>query len=300
MTTTRGRALWAVLALAAAVAASASEVKLPYRGLTLNASLELAPGKSVRDGVVMITHGMLAHSGMELIATLQQLLKEKGRSSLAINLSLGVNDRHGMYECAHPHTHRHMDALDEIGAWLGWLEGQGVRQVALLGHSQGGNQTARFAAERDSALVSRVVLLAPATWDEAKVAKGYEARYKRPLKPLLERAQALVSAGKGETRLERTGFLYCPEATVTAASFVAYYAPEPRRDTPVLLPRIAKPVLVIAASNDEVVTDLPEKAAPRADGKRVQFKVIDGADHFFRDLYAEDAVEAINAFLSAP
>jgi len=33
------------------------------------------------------------------------------------------------------------------------------------------------------------------------------------------------------------------------------------------------------------------------DGKRAQFKVIEGADHFFRDLYAEDAVDVITPFL---
>ena len=38
--------------------------------------------------------------------------------------------------------------------------------------------------------------------------------------------------------------------------------------------------------------------ASLADGKRVQMKVIDGADHFFRDLNADDAVEAIDAFLN--
>ena len=51
-----------------------------------------------------------------------------------------------MYDCATPHTHRHADAVEEIGAWLGWLQSQGVAKVALLGHSRGGNQTARFAA----------------------------------------------------------------------------------------------------------------------------------------------------------
>lgn len=280
-----------------APATQAGEVKITHQGLTLNANLELAPGKTVADGVMLVTHGMLAHGGMELIAALQGLLKEKGWSSLAINLGLGVSNRKGMYDCAQPHTHRHADALDEIGLWLSWLEGQGAKSVVLLGHSQGGNQTARFVSERDRPTVSAVVLLAPATWDEQKAAKGYEARYKQPLKPILERAQALVAAGKGGTQFERTGFLYCADATVTAESFVAYYAPDTRRDTPSLLPKITKPVLVVAASQDEIISDLPARAAAHADGKRVQLKVIEGADHFFRDLYAEDAVEAIAAFL---
>lgn len=287
------------LAGVASASARAEEVKIPFRGLTMVGNLELAAGKQPKDGMLLITHGTLAHGGMEIIAKLQETFKEKGRSSLAINLSLGLSERRGMYECPTPHTHRYGDALDEIGAWMAWLGTKGVKEVVLMGHSLGGNQTARYAAERDTARIRSVVLLAPATYDEKRAAAGYEQRYKVPLKSVLDKAQSLARAGKGETRLTDTDFLYCPKATVTAASFVSYYTPDPQRDTPALLPRIPKPVLVVAASNDETITDLVEKARPRADGKRVQLKVIDGADHFFRDLYAEDAVDVIVAFLGA-
>jgi pimeloyl-ACP methyl ester carboxylesterase len=204
-----------------------------------------------------------------------------------------------MYECAVPHRHRHEDALDEIGAWLEWLKGKGVKKAVLLGHSRGGNQTAWYAAERDHALVTAVVLYAPATWDAAKEAQGYEKRYKKPLKPVLDKAEALVKAGKGATLLEHTDFLYCPDTKVSAGSFASYYRNDTRRDTPTLLPKIKKPVLVVVAGNDEAVTDLPQKVPPHVDGKRVQMKVVDGADHFFRDLYADDAVDATEAFLAS-
>lgn len=38
--------------------------------------------------------------------------------------------------------------------------------------------------------------------------------------------------------------------------------------------------------------------APLADGTRVQMKVIEGSDHTFRDLYTDDAVDTIIAFLA--
>lgn len=75
------------------------------------------------------------------------------------------------------------------------------------------------------------------------------------------------------------------------------YEPSPRLDTPALLSRIAKPVLVLVAGGDEIVVDLDKKVAPRVDGKRVQMKMVENADHFFRDLYADEAVEAIDLFL---
>lgn len=291
------RCVSAVALGCAAVAVEAKEVTLRHKGLTLNANLELAAGKKLTDGAILITHGTLAHRGMETIVYLQNLLKEKGYNTLAINLSLGLDNRHDMYDCKVTHRHRHADAADEIGAWMDWLKKQGTKRVAVMGHSRGGAQTALYAVERDNPLVKAVVLYAPATRDPAKDAAGYHERYKKPLAPLLEQAQTLVKAGKGSTVLEHTDLLYCPDTSVTADAFVSYYEPDPRQDTPTLIPKIKKPTLVVVAGNDEVVVGLDKKVAPLADGKRVQMKVVDGADHFFRDLYADDAVEMTVAFL---
>lgn len=140
--------------------ANADEIKLEHAGLTLNANLSPAQDDWQSGTVFLITHGTLAHNGMEIIATLQGLLADQGITSLAPTLSLGLDDRHGMYDCAVPHTHKHTDALDEIGVWLGWLKQQGVKQVVLVGHSRGGNQTAWFAAERMDPAVKGVLLIA--------------------------------------------------------------------------------------------------------------------------------------------
>lgn len=268
----------------AAIAVEAKEVTLSHKGLTLNANLELAAGKKLAAGVILITHGTLAHRGMETISYLQNLLKEKGYNTLAINLSLGLDNRHDMYDCKVTHRHRHTDAAGEIGVWMDWLRKQGAKRVAVMGHSRGGAQTALYMAEHDNPLVKAVVLYAPAMSDPAKEAAGYQQRYKKSLAPLLEKAQALVKEGKGGTVLEHTDLLYCPDTAVTAESFVSYYGPDPRLDTPYLIPKIKKPTLVVVAGNDEVVVGLDKKVAPLADGKRVQMKVIDSADHFFRDL----------------
>ena len=279
----------------AAGIAHADELTLPYKGLTLNANLELAPGKTPADGVILITHAGLAHRGMELYVYLQKLFKERGYNTLAINLSLGLNNRHGMYDCQVTHRHRYTDAADEIGAWVDWLQKQGVKHVVLLGHSRGGAETALYAVEQDNPLVQAVVLLAPDT-RETNDAAAYQKSYKKPLAPLLEKAQKLVKEGQGGTVLEHIDLLYCPDTSVTADTFVSYDGPDPRLDTAYLIPKIRKPTLVVIAGSDEVVVN-DQKFAPLADGKRVQIKVIEGAGHFFRDLNADDAVDAINAFL---
>ena len=287
------------IALAASTAtAEAKEVTLAHNGLTLNANLELAAGKQIADGAILITHAGLAHGRMETIAYLQQLLAESGYSTLAITLSLGVNDRHGMFDCKATHRHHFADAATEIGVWVDWLKQQGAKPVILLGHSRGASQTALYAAERDNDGVKAVVLLAPDT-QATNDAAAYQQRHNTPLAPVLKEAQELVAAGKGDTVLEHTGILFCTDTVVTADTIVSYYGPDPRLDAPYLIPKIKKPVLMVIAGNDELVAGFQDKFVPLADGKRVQMKVVEGAGHFFRDLYSDDAVEAIKSFLKS-
>lgn len=294
----RPLALFMIAFLAVAQPATAEEVRIKPGALTLNAQLDLAADKTLKDGVVLIVHGTLAHNDMETLKTLRSVLNDRGLSTLAINLSLAIDDRHGMYDCKTPHRHRHLDALDEISAWMDWLKEKGAGPVVLFGHSRGGNQAARYVAERGHSMIKKLALLAPATWDAAKAAAGFEKAHNRPLAPALEAAEALAKAGKGDVLLDKPGLLYCPSAKVSAASFVSYYRPDPRFDTPSILGEINLPVLIMAGSNDTVVADLPAKMAGKADGTQITFKVIDGADHFFLDLYAEDVADAMEAFLA--
>ena len=285
-------------ALAWAPALKAEEVRIKHSGLTLNAQLNLADGKALKDGAVLLVHGTLAHNGMDTIKNLIEVLNERGLNTLAINLSLGVDDRHGMYDCKVTHRHKHLDALDEITAWFGWLKSKGAGDVVLFGHSRGGNQAARFATEKGDALLKRLVLLAPATWDQAAADKGFKKRHGQPLSGQLAMAQARVKAGKGDDIMKGVGLLYCAGADVIVGSFVSYYKPDPRFDTPAILPELKIPTLLIAGGKDNVVKGLPGRVKPQADGKRLHFAVVDDAGHFFLDLFAEDVADEMEAFLS--
>lgn len=276
----------------------AREVTLPYNGLTLNADLSLAEGKKLADGAILITHGTLAHRDMELVAELRKLLNKRGYNTLAINLSLGIDNRRGMYDCKIPHRHRNTDTVDEIGAWIEWLKQQGAQRVFLLGHSRGGLQTALYAAERDNGLVQAVVLLAPAT-RENNDAAAYQQRYRKSLAPILRKAEELAKSGRGHAVMRDVDFLTCRGTSVTADSFNSYYKDAPSLDTPSLLPKIRKPTLVVVASDDEIVVGLDKRVAPLVDGNRLQMKIISGADHFFSDLNAEEAADAVNEFLKS-
>lgn len=276
--------------------AGAQEIEIKHQGLTLNAKLELPADRSLADGVILITHGALAHRDMEIMRYLRQLLNEQGYSSLAINLSLGLDNRRGMLDCADTHRHRNEDAVDEIAAWMDWLKRQGAGRVVLLGHSRGGGQTALYAAERDSDQLQAVVLLAPAVGANSDAA-DYKKRHQQELAPVLARARELVEAGRGDTVLQHVNMLYCHDTSVTATSFASYYGGDTRLDTPSLLPKINKPTLVVVAGADEVVVGLDNRIAPLTDGRRLRMVVIEGSDHLFRDLNAEEAVDALVTFL---
>jgi len=274
----------------------AQKIEIKPADLTLNAQLQLADGKQLSDGVILLTHGTLAHNGMEIIAGMQSLLAENGLSTLAINLGLGLDNREGFYDCKVPHTHKHEDAVNEIKQWVEWLHSQGAKSIVLAGHSRGGNQTAWFASENNLDNIDKVVLVAPMVWSFDDLNKEYKQKYKKDLKPIFNQAQNMVKANKTAS-LEHTDFIYCKDSKVLASSFISYYKNEPRMDTPFLLSKIAKPVLVIAGSEDKVVAGLIEKTKPLVDNNKIQMSVIDGAGHMFLDLYLEELVESVIEFI---
>jgi pimeloyl-ACP methyl ester carboxylesterase len=286
-----------LLLLAVAGAALAGDdrvVTVAHGDLTLTGKLRTA-GDWPDGPTLLITHGTLSHFGSEIITTLQTLLAEREISSLAVNLSLGLDRRDGPYPCEHPHRHRHEDALAELQAWRDWLRATGVSDITLLGHSRGGNQVAWYAAEQPGA-VSRLILLAPPAHPPPDSADNHAAVPADP-RAMLDQARQLVADGRGDTLLPRMDFLYCPDSSVSAASLVSYYGGDPRLDTPHLLPRIQEPVLVVIGTEDEVAPHLEARIRALPPMANLELAPIDGADHFFRGFFAEELVDDIEAFL---
>ncbi|WP_282608563.1 alpha/beta hydrolase [Pelagibius sp. Alg239-R121] len=275
------------------------EVELKHDGLTLLGDLVMPDDGSLSDGAVLLLHGTLAHKDMELIETLQVALAERGVASLAPTLSHAIDSRRGMYDCGTPHRYRYEDAQNELAAWIDWLKSEGTGPVTLMGHSRGGNQVAWFAAAAAGDGVAKAVLLAPAMWTGPEaVEANYAKRYGAQLSPVMGEAEKLLAAGKGDQLLSVPGFIYCGKTEVAAVSFVSNYAVEPRRDTAGLVRKIKMPVLVIAGSLDEVVPQVPAQIGPIADGEKIRLEVVEDADHFFLDFYAEDAADLVVEFVT--
>jgi pimeloyl-ACP methyl ester carboxylesterase len=270
------------------IGATANEVSITLDGLRLNGELNMALESHSDGPMVLIVHGTLAHNSVEIVTTLQELLADEDLNSLAINLSLGLDDRHGSYECSAPHQHRHQDASKEISAWIEWLKKQGTEKVIVVGHSRGGSQVASYSQQADSSVIGQV-LVAPMTWSAKYAAEAYESRYQQSLASIL----TIAHEQQGVWMPDKTSFIYCEDAPkVSVESFLSYYEPTETLNTPDLLITTTLPTVVIAGSEDKVIKDLPQQMA-RLDLPAVDFLIIDGADHYFRDLYADDVVEAM-------
>lgn len=292
----RCRRLLAALALGLytqAASAEAREIHLPYGKLELTGILEIAAGKTVADGAVLMLHGNMAHADMAVMRQFRRSLNEAGFSTLAINLSLNHPRRRGMLECDAPITHKVEDALPELNAWVDWLGQQGAKEVTLLGFSRGGHQVAWFLAEQKHPRVRAGVLLAPPVGRDGAMPERYQARYGRPLAPLLQQARA----ARPDALLDKVGFLSCDAARVSAAAFLSHYGLAEQNDTPALLARIRVPTLVVVAGGDEIARDTEPRFRPHIDGKLRHLAVVPGADHFFHDLYGDDAGEIVVKFL---
>src|SRR5262249_38106831 len=157
---------------------NAEEVTLDYLGLELTANLETVSGKSLKsEGVVLLVHDTLGHGRMELMTALQEDLRDLGVNSLAITLGLGMDKRHGMFDCSMEQDHRHEDAIEEIVAWVQWLKEKGATSITVAGHGRGANQAALYAINRIDKTVKRLVLIAPLMQTEEKLEAQYRARF---------------------------------------------------------------------------------------------------------------------------
>lgn len=242
---------------------------------------------------VIVLHGTLAHKRMEIIETFASLLNEDyDFPVLAPNLALNQPDRPGMIDCAIPHDHTHMEAVDELAQWVSWLESQGYEQIAIMGHSRGGAQVAAYLQNASNSIMA-AGLVAPATYDAEKSAKGYQEATGQSLSTLLEKAQGMAAG----SQMNVPRFVYCDDASVTAQAFLGYHSPNERFDTPTLLTQVSVPVQVFIGSEDKVVEGLDEKLGAIQPGGELASVTIDGADHFFRDLYADDVIAEFAEFL---
>jgi pimeloyl-ACP methyl ester carboxylesterase len=293
---------WLTVFLAASITTGvhAEAVSHEYLGLTVVGNLELAAAKSLKDdGAVLLVHDSLAHHTDPTITKLQSALLSKGQNSVAISLSLGMNQRKGSFDCTQEHDHRHGDASDEIVAWVEWLQAKGTGRVSIVGHGRGATQAALSAAERQDMGVSRLILANPPQVALLATGARYQEQFGEPLTPVLEQARKLVEDGEGDTLLNVPGFLSCTKARATAAAFVDYYGGDNRQDITSLLPELKQQTLVVVAGQEATAPEFEKTLSLFAVPGRLAFHTVPGADRGFSGISGDDLADLVVRFVTA-
>lgn len=270
------------------LSAHAAEVRSVLNGRVLNASF-VQPDDDLTEAFLVI-HGTWAHHGMEIVQALQQGLAERGEASLAPTLSLGQSGRTGFFECAPTMVPDESTVAPEIRLWIDFLGRRGYRTVTLLGHSRGALQAARLLIERPDSRVTRLVMLGPPTWHRDEVAKRYAAQGGDALEAVLKQARDTPQAMLGPLTLQ-----HCTGVRTTGAVFLDYYDPLIVRHTPDLIEHVRIRTDVVLGTQDDVAAWSPADVSAAQLRRNVRVESIDGADHFFRDLYMDEVLDGVLA-----
>ena len=281
------KVLFLVSALFLSLPTLAELVQIKLAELNLNGNLVAAEDK--QQAAFIIVHGTWAHAAMELPATLQGLLEDEAYASLAITLSLGVDNRQGFFDCKSPIVHGHEEAVDEIHAWYLFMREQGYSKVVLIAHSRGGAQAALYQQRYPQDSLAALVLIAPMTWQKGVEAKAYRDKYSVNLDELLAQVEQYQQAGKA--LFIPPGTLYCDKTPASPSAFISYYSAMPEKNTPALLGNTAVPTFVYLGSEDPLSVSFAEQQALFSAKGNITVVTIAGADHFFRDLYADELIE---------
>tara|TARA_Y100000741_G_C18136287_1_gene511225 strand:+ start:20 stop:862 length:843 start_codon:yes stop_codon:yes gene_type:complete len=238
------------------------------------------------ESVFIILHGTRGHKNLEIISMLRESLHDNGFDSISINLSYGIKNREDDFlPCDIDHKHLVSDSLNEIKGWYDHSKKLGYKKIHLIGHSRGGLDIINFYEQlnkSDKAIIDLIFLLAPSSDNNQDHVKTYMEKYQIDIKNIKD------------NDIIRINFLGCENAKVHGNSFKSYYHNLDTISTIDSLKIIRANTHVITASDDNIVPLTHEKVERSSNmNENVKLYSIDGADHFFRDLYFDDLLEII-------
>ena len=274
-------------------------VEIMDKSILLNGYYSTTSEKS--DSIAIILHGTRGHQNLELISSLRESLLDNEIDSLTINLSYKTNNRiNDFLPCDIEHQHKQSDSQHEIRLWYEYILKKGYKKVYLIGHSRGGLDMINFyesLTSENKGFINTIFLLAPIsdTWKSS--VKRYKEDFNVDINNLL----------KTETHKLKIHFLGCDEAVVYRDSFLDYYllgdddsffdsisTKKASKSLNLHLINTSGKVYVLIASEDNIAKNTHLIVKPISERKKnVELKVIDGADHFFRDFYFDDLLEIV-------
>ena len=259
-------------------------------GIILNANLS----KNLQnDSVYMIVHGTRGFKTMEIIKSLEENIYNKGHDVLSINLSYGFTDRNDNFlSCDIKHTHNEHESVSEIIDWYKYLLSKNYKKITMVGHSRGGLNIIQ-AAQKINDNNIELHLLAPIV-DTYKGTKDYYVtEHNLPYEKVIQNNEEFIISD----RYPPINFLFCENAQVSSSTFRSYLDfSENRNSYPFtfdilkLLTLSNNRVSIYSGTADEISLD-SYKILESVNNINVTHHIIDGGDHFFRDIYLDDIVD---------
>ena len=274
-------------------------VEIMDKSILLNGYHSTTSEKS--ESIAIILHGTRGHQNLELISSLRESLLDNEIDSLTINLSYKTNNRiNDFLPCDIEHQHKQSDSQHEIRLWYEYILKKGYKKIYLIGHSRGGLDMINFyenLTPKNKGFINTIFLLAPIsdTW------KSSVNRYKEDFNVDINNIL------KTETHKLKINFLGCDDAIVYSDSFLDYYligdddsffnsisTKKASKSLNLHLINTSGKVYVLIASEDNIAKNTHLIVKPISERKKnIELKVIDGADHFFRDFYFDDLLEIV-------
>lgn len=195
--------------------------------------------------------------------------------------------------------------VEDMGAWVDFLEQQGYSQVVTVGHSLGGIWTALYVSQSQDQRIKAMVFMAPTRSMPGSSERSLGAeRYAE----INARAEALVAEGKGKTMI--TDKYYRKPPAPKGARSMYFQQAESWLDSwgkgsvAVLTDRLSEidlPMLSLAGSKDLYVDEAymhEVQAAAAGPMELVWYGGKDGANHGFND-YEDRVAEDILSWMQS-
>lgn len=260
--------------------ALAETVVLPMNQV-LNGEARYHAGKPNKPAVLLL-HGFLSTNQFATVKAMESAVQETGASTLAITLTLGINQRKESLRCSSLHTHTLQQDLDEIDRWVNWLKTKGHQEIVLIGHSFGSQKLLQYLNMVSDESIKLSLLTSMFYIHGQSVGTNREDTLK---------AQALSKAGKSTPQKFSYGF--CNQNYfATPESYLSYMALS-RSNVLHLLDGASSPVTVILGEKDKTFTQVGENWLLELEETPAKVILIENANHFFSDEYEFDLQEAI-------
>ena len=259
-------------------------------GTTLNANLY---DNLQNDSVYMLVHGTRGFKTMEIIRSLEQKILLNGHDVLSINLSYGVNNRNdGFLSCDIEHIHNEHKSVREIISWYQYLLSKNYKKITFVGHSRGGFNIVQ-ASEIINNKDIELHLLAPIVDTYKGTRDYYMSEHNLPYDQIIQSNDEYIISD----RYPAINFLFCENARVSSSTFRSYLDfTENRSKYPFtfnilkLLNKSNIKISIYSGTADEILLD-SYKMFESIDKGNITHYIIEGGDHFFRDIYLDDVID---------